>query len=268
MTDLRKFDYESNNLFPNDMVDYILEKYKFLDYCSRIRFIDLYSEKYDFHYKHFFKDWLMCVEKQDQPVIKKLEEDEKFNKFIPMLERMKFINIDKIYLDYSTNLMFDINKIKIKEPCVPKYMGFAASLSTSGKYYIFIDKHYFDNFTATQQEIIFLHELGHKMIYDNKLIPKNNYEIEITCDKMAIVALSNFQGGNIKENITRNSTEFYNFLITYGYCQNKAVRIKYKLYTLEELFKKNQVNIMTYNKRINQIEKFAMEYGYGIQSKS
>ncbi len=269
MVDLRKFDYESNNLFPNKMVNYIVEKYNFLDYCNKISFIQLYSNKYDFHYKHFYKDWLMCVEKDDQPIVKKLKDDNKFNKFIPVLENMKFKNIDKIFLVYSTNVMFDINIIKVKESCVPKYMGFAASLSIDDKYFIFIDKNYFDNFSIIQQELIFLHEIGHKMINDERLVARNKHEVEITCDKMAIVTLSNLQGGkDIKLNISKNSTEFYNFLLSYGYCQNKAVRLRYKLYSLEELFKKNSVNIFSYNKRINQLEKFALEYGYGIQNKN
>lgn len=269
MIDLRNFDYEREDLFPSEMVNHIVKKYDFLDYCNKTAFIKLYSEQYDFNYKHLFNKWLSCVDKKDQPLIMKLESESKFNKFIPMLENMKFKNVDKIYIIYSDNLMFDCKTIKVKEPCVPKYMGFAASLHIENNYFIFLDKGYFNDFTPIQQELIFLHEMGHKMIFDNNLIPKNNYEMEITCDKMAIVSLSNIQGGtDIKKNISKNSTEFYNFLITYGYCQNKAVMIKYKTKTMEELFKKNEENLLTYNKRINQLEKFALEYGYGLQNKN
>lgn len=267
MIDLKDFDYEREDLFPSDMVKHIVDKYNFLDYCNNTAFIKLYSDTYDFNYKHLFNKWLLCVKKNNQPIIAKLEKDDKFSKFVPILENMNFKNVDKIYIVYSDNLLFDCKDIKVKDPVHPKYMGFAASLSVDDNYFIFLDRGYFDKFTIIQQELIFLHELGHKMIFDNNLIPKNKYEMETTCDKTAIVTLSNMQGGeDIKWNISRNSTEFYNFLITYGYCQNKAVQIKYKIYTMEELFKKNKENLYAYNKRINEVEKFALEYGYGIQN--
>lgn len=267
MFDLRNLDYEREDLFPNEMINHIVGKYDFLDYCAKTSFIKLYSNKYDFNHRHLFNKWLMCIEKEKQPIIKNLKNDNKFNKFISLLESMKFKNVDNIYLVYSENLMFDCKTINVRKPCVPKYMGFAASLDIGDSYFIFLDRGYFDNFTKIQQELIFLHEMGHKMILDNKLVPKDNCELESTCDKTAIISLSNAQGGkDIKKNISKNSTEFYNFLVTYGYCQNKAVKTKYKIYTMEELFEKNSENISTYNERINKLEKFVKEYGYGIQN--
>lgn len=269
MVDLRNFNYEKEEMFPSEITNHIIKKYNFIDQCFKTPFIEMYLDQYDFDGKHLFNQWFLCVEKKDQPLVLKLELHPIFNKFIPILKKMKFKNIDEVYLIYSNNLMFDFKKIKIKEPCVPEYMGPTVSFHVDEKYYIFLDKDYFEKLSTIQQELIFLHEMGHKLIKDNEMVIDDECEKELFCDKMAINSLAKLQDKNdMKKNISKNTIAIYNFLLTYGYCNNKAVKEKCKTKNLEQIFKENKEKVLSYNERLNQLEKFAIENGYGLQGKN